>query len=389
MPGGRGPLHGVTVLEVGGLGPAPFAGMTLAEMGAEVIRIERHGSAPLFPGPASSDLLNRGKRSVGLDLKRPEGVATLLRLVETADILVEGYRPGVTERLGIGPLDCHARNPRLVYGRVTGWGQDGPLAERAGHDIDYIAITGALHAIGDEGAPPQIPLNMVGDFGGGATYLVMGVLAALWEVQRTGRGRVVDAAIVDGAAHLLAATHAMVNVGAWVDERGVNLLDGGAPFYAVYETRDGRHMAVGAIEAPFYRQLLGVLGLERLEAVDQHDRSGWATTRRALAEAFAQRTQAEWTELFAPTDACVAPVLSLLDAVDHPHVRDRGTLVRRDGVLQAAPAPRFSEVPPTVGSMPPDRGQHTREVLTEIGLDAEALIAAGVASEPGGVGPGT
>jgi alpha-methylacyl-CoA racemase len=376
----EGPLQGVRVLEIGGVGPGPFAGMILADMGADVVRVERFDVPGLFPDP-SRDLLNRGKRSVALDLKHHEAVAAVLTMAERADVLIEGYRPGVAERLGIGPGECHARNRRLVYGRMTGWGQDGPLAQRAGHDIGYIALTGALHAIGDTGGPPQIPLNVVGDFGGGGTYLVMGVLAAMWEAARTGEGRVVDAAIVDGTSHLLSAVHALLNTDAWTDERGVNMLDGGAPFYAVYETSDGRHMAVGAIEPAFYALLLGHLGLDGVDPADQHRRDTWPGTRQAIAEAFAGGSQGEWAELFGPTDACVTPVLSLREAAAHPHLRERGTVVLRDGVVQAGPAPRFSGMSNTAEAAPPRPGQHTRDVLVEHGVDVERLLSVGAASD--------
>ncbi len=268
-----GPLSGCRVVELAGIGPGPFAGMILADLGAEVVRVDR--PAPGEPRAERFDVLGRGKKSVVLDLKRPEAVAAVLDLVAAADALIEGYRPGVAERLGLGPAECLARNPRLVYGRMTGWGQEGPLAQQAGHDIAYIAVTGALHAIGEEGGPPQIPLNLLGDFGGGSTYLVIGVLAALWAVRGGAPGQAVDAAIVDGAAHLLAMTHGMLAAGGWADERGVNLLDGGAPYYAVYATADGRHMAVGALEPKFYAEFLARLGLDE-DPARQHDRSGWA-----------------------------------------------------------------------------------------------------------------
>ncbi|OPX12403.1 CaiB/BaiF CoA-transferase family protein [Mycobacterium sp. AT1] len=367
------PLHGVRVLEVGGMGPGPFAGMTLADMGAEVVRIDRPGGLGVFPGLPTQDVLNRGKRSVCLDLKQPAAVEALLAMAAQADILIEGHRPGVAERLGIGPADCQARNPALVYGRMTGWGQDGPLSQRAGHDISYIALTGALHAIGDADGPPQIPLNVVGDFGGGGTYLVMGVLAALWEAGRTGSGRIVDAAIVDGAAHLMSGTHAMLNTGTWRDERGVNMLDGGAPYYAIYETSDAGHMAVGAIEPKFYRLLLAGLGLHEVDTSQQDDRSTWPRTRQQIATAFGEHTRAHWTEVFESTDACVAPVMSLREAAKHPHLRARGTVVEHDGVVQAAPAPRFSGTPAVVGAAPVPMGADTRTVLAEWGI-ADDLI---------------
>lgn len=363
---GNGPLSGCRVLELAGLGPAPFAGMLLADLGADVIRVDRPGSAA---GADRTDLLNRGKRSVLLDLKDPAGVSVALSMAERADVFIEGYRPGVAERLGVGPGDCLARNPRLVYGRMTGWGQDGPMAQLAGHDIAYIAITGALHAIGAAGGPPQIPLNLLGDFGGGSTYLVIGVLAALNEVHRTGRGQVVDAAIVDGTAHLLALAHSMLATGTWSDQRGVNLLDGGAPYYSVYETSDGKYMAVGALEHRFYTELLARLGIDEDPAV-RNDQSRWPVLRKRLAAAFATRTRAEWTEVFDGSDACVAPVLSLREAAGHPQMKARGSLIERDGVLQPAPAPRFSRTPAALSTPPHVPGQDTQEALASWGVSA-------------------
>ncbi|WP_432837496.1 CaiB/BaiF CoA transferase family protein [Dactylosporangium sp. CA-092794] len=339
-----GPLDGVTVVELAGIGPCPFAGMLLAEMGADVIRVDRPGGNFLTPRAPEADLLGRGKRTVELDLKTPEGRERLAALCDGADVLIEGFRPGVAERLGLAPEALWERNPRLVYGRMTGWGQTGPAAHTAGHDIAYLAPTGALHAIGPAGGAPQIPLNVVGDLGGGATYLVMGVLAALLEARRTGRGQVVDAAIVDGAAHLLGIVHSLLADGRWRDERGANLLDGGAPFYAVYETADARHMAVGAIEPQFFAELVRVLGIDAGPA-DQLDEARWPALRERLAAAFATRTQAEWTAAFDGTDACVAPVLSLREAATHPHLAARRSLVEVEGVLQAMPAPRFSRHP--------------------------------------------
>ena len=297
-----GPLHGCRVIELAGLGPAPFAAMTLADMGAEVVRIERPGGSGFFPGLENLDILNRGKKSVALDLKSEHDVEAVLAMVEQADILIEGYRPGVAERLGLGPEVCIARNPRLVYGRMTGWGQEGPLSHSAGHDIGYIALTGALHAIGEVDGPPQIPLNLVGDFGGGANYLTIGVLAALRHADRTGEGQVVDAAIVDGASHLLASTHMMMAADAWRDERGTNMLDGGFPFYAVYETSDGKHMAVGALEPQFYAELVRILEVD-LDPRAQHDRSGWPAMRRLFTQVFGTRTRDEWAAVFEGTDA--------------------------------------------------------------------------------------
>lgn len=362
-----GPLAGVRVVELGGIGPGPFAGMLLADLGAEVVRVDRPGraGAPDAGGPAA--VLDRGKRSVVLDLKDPAATAALLGLVEAADVLIEGFRPGVTERLGIGPHDCLARNPALVYGRMTGWGQDGPLSAAAGHDITYIALTGALGAIGEAGGPPRIPLNLVGDFGGGGCYLVIGVLAALHTAERTGRGQVVDAAVVDGTAHLLASTFAKLARDEWSDERGVNRFDGGWPFYAVYGTKDGRHVAVGALEAKFYRTLIDLLGLD-VDPARQHDRSTWPRLRRLLTERFAERTRDEWAELFEGTDACVAPVLSLTEAAAHPHLAARGSLVTRDGVVQPAAAPRFSATPSRPGRTAPAVGADTRAVFRDWGV---------------------
>ena len=366
-----GPLAGCRVVELAGIGPGPFAGMILADLGAEVVRVDRPGGDLLFPGAERFDLLNRGKKSVLLDLKCPADARTALDLIARADVLIEGYRPGVAERLGAGPHECLARNPALVYGRMTGWGQDGPLAGQAGHDIAYIALTGALHAIGEAGGPPQIPLNLLGDFGGGGTYLVIGILAALWAVRNGAPGQVVDAAIVDGTAHLLALTHGLLGAGGWTDERGVNLLDGGAPFYSTYATADGRHMAVGALEGKFYAELLDRLGLDE-DPARQHDRAAWPALRERIAAQFATRTQAEWSEIFAGSDACVAPVLSLREAPGHPHMQARGSFVVRDGIVQPAPAPRFSATAAELGAGPPVPGEHTEEVLRAWGVDRAA-----------------
>jgi alpha-methylacyl-CoA racemase len=362
-----GPLSGMTVIELAGLGPAPFAGMLLAELGAEVIRIDRPGGSGILGGHEAVDILNRGKKSVLLDLKRPRAVNALLQLVATADVLIEGYRPGVAERLGVGPDDCFRQNPRLIYGRMTGWGQSGPLAQRAGHDIDYIAITGALHALGPHDGPPTIPLNLIGDFGGGATYLVMGILAALRETDRSGLGQVVDSAIVDGTTHLMSAVHMQMAAGIWDDRRGTNMLDGGAPYYSVYETADHEFMAVGAIEPKFYEELISVLDVQ-LDPALQDERTTWPSSRDQLARAFAQKTQSEWTERFSETDACVAPVLNTRNAMAHPHLMARETIVERDGVLQAAPAPRFSRTKTVLGTPPPLPGMHTTEILRRVGM---------------------
>ncbi|HEY7489000.1 MAG TPA: CaiB/BaiF CoA-transferase family protein [Streptosporangiaceae bacterium] len=379
---GKGPLSGVRVIELAGIGPGPFAAMLLADLGAEVIRVER-ANARAFPKP-DKDLSNRGKRSVAVDLKNPAGKDVLLRLVERSDVLLEGFRPGVTERLGIGPDDCLARNPKMVYGRMTGWGQQGPLSQSAGHDIGYIAVSGVLHAIGRAGGPPQVPINLLGDFAGGSMYLVVGVLAALLEARAGGTGQVVDAAIVDGAAHLSTFVHAFLAAGAWQDQRGVNMLDTGAPWYDVYETADGGHMAVGAIEPQFYAELVRRLGLEGEEGLPaQHEFGRWPELRARFATAFKAKTRDEWAEIFLPGDACVAPVLSLREAQQHPYNTAREVFVTGgDGEPQPAPAPRFSRTPGAIGGPPALPGQHSREVLTELGFtDVDDLIAGGAVTQ--------
>jgi alpha-methylacyl-CoA racemase len=382
---GKGPLSGVRVIELAGIGPGPFAAMLLADLGAEVIRVDRPAGRS-FPVP-NRDLSNRGKRSIAVDLKHERGKEVVLRLVERSDVLLEGFRPGVTERLGLGPDDCLARNPALVYGRMTGWGQEGPLAQSAGHDIGYISVAGVLHAIGRAGGPPQVPINLLGDFAGGSMYLVVGVLAALLEARAGGAGQVVDAAIVDGAAHLSTFVHAFLAVGAWRDERGVNMLDTGAPWYDVYETADGAYMAVGAIEPQFYAEFVRRLGLQDSPGQGlpgQHDADRWPELRERFGAAFKSKTRAEWTEIFLPGDACVAPVLSLAEARTHPYNTARDVFVPgADGTPQPAPAPRFSRTPGAIGGPPATPGAHTREVLTELGFtDVDELIAAGAVSQP-------
>lgn len=337
---GRGPLAGLRVVELAGIGPGPYAAMLLADMGAEVVRVERPGPAASSL-PAAVDVLRRGRQAVVVDTRQAEGVRAVLDLVRSADVLLEGYRPGVTERMGLGPEDCWAVNPRLVYGRMTGWGQDGPLSRAAGHDIGYIALTGALHAIGTRDGGPVPPLNLVGDFGGGSLFLVMGVLAAVWEAGRSGHGQVVDAAIVDGAASLTGMMHGMLAAGLWRDEREANMLDGGLPWYATYATSDNRWMAVGALEPKFYAELMTRLGLEPDEA-ERADPSRWPALRARIAGVFATRTQQEWRAEFDGTDACVAPVLSLREAPADGHLAARETFVEVDGVVQPAPAPRFT-----------------------------------------------
>lgn len=382
-----GPLHGVRVIELAGIGPAPFCGMLLADLGADVVRVDRPGARqagnPLEP---ALDLMSRGRRSVVLDLKSQAGVATLLRMVSGADALIEGYRPGVAERLGLGPSVCLERNPRLVFGRMTGWGQDGPLAQRAGHDINYIALAGALEPMGAAGGPPLVPLNLVGDFGGGGMLLAFGVVAALFEARGSGHGQVVDAAIVDGSALLTTIIHAMRAQRIWSDTRGTNMLDGGAHFYGVYECADGLFVSVGAIEPQFYTRLLELLDLADDEdfVAGHGDRTRWPALRARLEPIFLSRTQEEWCALLADEDTCFAPVLPMGTAADHPHNRARGTFAELDGVVQPAPAPRFSRSGEEPLRRPPYPGEHTREVLTGAGLtttEIDELLATGAAAE--------
>ncbi|MDU0290052.1 CaiB/BaiF CoA-transferase family protein [Saccharothrix longispora] len=370
-----GPLEGLKVVELAGLAPAPFGCMVLADLGASVVRVDRVGGAPAVPG----DVLGRGRRSIGVDVRRPEGAELVLRLVAESDVLVEGFRPGVTERLGIGPAQCLARNPRLVYGRMTGWGQSGPLADRAGHDINYIAVAGALEPIGRPGQPPTVPLNLVGDFGGGGLLLALGLLAALYERERSGRGQVVDAAMVDGAALLTTFLHGMSSAGAWSGGRGGNLLDGGAPFYDVYEAADGRYVSVGALEEKFYAELVALLDLA--DAPDRRDPARWPELRARIAAAIATRTRDEWAALAEGTDACLAPVLAPGEAPAHGHNAERGTFVEVGGVPQPAPAPRFDRTPAGEPTAPPATGADTDEVLAGLGLTGDevaALRSAGV-----------
>src|SRR6266699_2669104 len=357
-----GPLDSVRVIEIASLAPAPFGCMILSDLGADVLRVDRASDC----GPdavARADPLSRGRRSIGIDLKQAEGFALLLRLAESADVLVEGFRPGVAERLGFGPQVCAERNPALVFARMTGWGQDGPLAATAGHDIDYIAVSGTLDPIGREGERPLPPLNLIGDFGGGGMLLVIGVLAALLERERSGLGQVVDAAMVDGSAMLASFLYGLRAAGGWQDGRGTNVLDGGAPFYDTYTTADGLHMAVGALEPKFYAELLARLGLDEAGLPAQYDRSGWPELRARFTEAFAGRTQAEWVAAFAGSDACVAPVVSPGDAPAHPHNAARGTFIDVGGVIQPAPAPRFGRTPGGPPSPPVRPGSNAREVL--------------------------
>jgi alpha-methylacyl-CoA racemase len=368
-----GPLTGIKVVEVAGLAAAPFGCMILADLGADVLRIDRvdrtrSGASGVSHG-AWTDPLSRGRRSIALDLKTAEGLEILLRLAGQADVLVEAFRPGVAERLGFGPDVCLEANPRLVYGRMTGWGQEGPLAPTAGHDIDYIAISGALSIVGRTGERPLPPVNLAGDFGGGGMLLAIGILAALLERQSSGRGQVIDAAMVDGSALLTAIFHGLRAGGTWRDERGTNLIDGGAPFYDTYQTADGGYLAVGALEPAFYGELVAGLGVEDDDLPDRDDRANWPALRERLTTVIAQRTTAEWTEVFAGSDACVAPVLSLGEAPDHPHNKARGTFTEVAGLTQPAPAPRFSRTPADPPQPPPEVGADTDAVLTSLGYD--------------------
>lgn len=374
----QGPLAGLRVIELAGIGPGPFAAMLLGDLGAEVIRVDRPGDAASAI-PPEVDTLRRSRKSVILNLRSEEGVKAILNLVENADVLIEGFRPGVTERLGLGPDVCLQRNSRLVYGRMTGWGQDGPLAASAGHDISYLALTGALHAMGREGEDPAIPLNLVGDFGGGSLYLVVGVLAAVFESARSGKGQVVDAAIVDGAAHMLSVFHGMMAGGIWTDKRGVNDLDSGRPWYDVYKTADGQHVAAGPIEPKFYAEFLERLGLDPV-ANDRSDTQAWPAIRGRIADVFATKSRDEWAQIFDGGDACVSPVLSLTEAPRHPHLEARSTFIDVGGVVQPAPAPRFSRTPGAVQENPSRPGTHTREMLERWGVkNVDELIETGVA----------
>lgn len=370
-----GPLHGIRVLEVASIGPGPFCAMVLADLGAEVVRVERVGAvAPTSDPPP--DPLQRGRAaSIGIDLKTPDGSEAMLRLVATVDVLVEGFRPGVMERLGVGPEHCHERNPRLVYGRMTGWGQDGPRADTAGHDIDYLAVAGALHPIGEADRPPPPPLNLVADFGAGGLLLAFGIAAALVERERSGLGQVVDAAMVEGAALLTAMFHGMLATGMWNDRRWSNLLDGAAPFYRSYATLDGGFVAVGAIEPQFYAALLAGLGLDPSELPGQYETTSWPETTERFAAVFAQRTRAEWEAVFAATDACVVGVNSLTEAQRDPHFAARGGFVEVGGVVQPGPAPRFSRSSVADPAPPRPPGGDTDRLLTGLGYTSADIAS--------------
>ena len=378
----RGPLDGLKIIEMAGIGPGPMCAMLLADLGAEVIRIDRPVAANLgLPRAAGSDLLTRGRRSVAIDLKSAEGIDIVLRMIERADALLEGFRPGVMERLGLGPSVCHRINPRLVYGRMTGWGQDGPLASAAGHDINYIALTGALHAIGREGQAPLHPLNLVGDFGGGALYLAFGILAGIIESRASGSGQVVDCAMTDGAASLMTMFYGMLADGRWREERGTNAIDTGSHFYNVYETKDGKYVSIGSIEPKFYTELIERLGLSGEDLPAQHEATSWPVMKDRFQSVFRTKTRDEWCDVMEGSDVCFAPVLSLEESMRHPHNVARGTFVEMDGITQPGPAPRFSRTPGKLDRPPSIPGQHSEEVLRDWGFDmAEitALTASGI-----------
>ena len=371
-----GPLVGYKVIEMAGIGPNPMCAMMLADMGAEVIRVDRVVESGLgIPMEPKFSLLDRSRCSIAVDLKQPEGVALVLALVEQADALIEGFRPGVMERLGVGPVECLARNPKLVFGRVTGWGQEGPLAKAAGHDINYISLVGASYAIGRPGAPPPPPLNLVGDFGGGAVYLALGVLAALLEAKTSGQGQVVDAAMVDGAASLMTATYGMHAAGVMSDNRGANILDGGAHFYDTYETSDGEFISIASIEAKFYDELMERTGFSDPEQAAHRDQTQWADHSKKMAAMFKSKTRAEWCEILEGTDVCFAPVLSITEAPKHPHNVAREAFVECDGVIHPAPAPRFSRTPSKIQKPASAPGADTDAVLERWGFSADSIQA--------------
>lgn len=372
-----GPLSGIKIIEMVGIGPCPFAAMMLADMGAEVIRIDRKtkpGAANPFPSLGTKyDVMARGRRSLALDLKHPQARDVVLALVEQADILIEGFRPGVMERLGLGPDACLERNPKLVYGRITGWGQTGPLSQAAGHDLNYIALSGMLHAMGRADAPPAPPLNLVGDFGGGAMMLAFGVVCAALEARTSGKGQVVDAAMTDGSALLGAMMYGLRAFGSWRDGREANMLDGGAPFYDTYACLDGKYLSVGAIEPQFYAQLLDLCGAAAPDFALQWSEADWPRLKARFAALFATRTRDDWCALLEGTDACVAPVLDMAEAPRHPHNAARGSFIEIEGVIQPAPAPRFSRTVPEAGAPPAAPGQHSAEVLAGWGWSAHAI----------------
>lgn len=367
-----GPLQGIKIIEMGAIGPGPFAGMLLADMGAEVIVVERYAVSKEHRMP---DCNRRGKKSIALNLKQPEGVETLLQLIEQADVLFEGFRPGVMERLGLGPDLCLARNPKLIYGRMTGWGQEGPLAKAAGHDINYISLTGALFATGRADDKPVPPLNLVGDYGGGGMFLVMGILSALIERQQSGKGQVVDAAMTDGSAVLMSIFNSLHAMGMWTPKRGVNLLDSGAHFYDTYETKDGKYVSIGALEPQFYAQLIEKADLDPEVFSNQMNQQEWPKLKEELSRVFKEKTQAEWCAIMEGSDVCFAPVLDFIEAQQHPHNVARETYIEVDGLVQPAPAPRFSRTPSEVQFGPRAAGENTEEILETWGFSADQIQA--------------
>ena len=369
-----GPLSGKRIVEIAGIGPGPFCAMLLADLGAEVVRVDRASAVPdIMPDSPNLDLLNRGRRSVGVNLKTPEGIETVLKLVQESDALIEGFRPGVAERLGIGPEECLARNPKLIYGRMTGWGQEGTYSSMAGHDINYIALSGVLGMIGREGGKPIPPVNLVGDFGGGGMLLALGICAALVETAKSEKGQIIDAAMTDGSALLSTMMHSFKAMGMWGD-RGTNLLDTGAPFYDVFECADGEFISLGSIEPQFYSELLRITEIDQSENPKQMDRAGWAEMKSKIGDVIKGKTRPEWEELMEGTDVCFAPVLSMDEAYEHPHNKQRNTFIEIAGVMQPAPAPRFSRTPASVSSPPPHAGQHTEEVLAGLGLTKDEIL---------------
>ena len=369
-----GPLSGIKIVEMAGIGPGPMCAMLLSDMGAEVLRIDRMQDAGLgIARDPRFDLMNRGRRNVAIDVKSAAGRDTVLKLTEQADAIIEGFRPGVMERLGLGPDVCLARNPALVYGRMTGWGQEGTISHAAGHDINYIALTGALNSVGQNGGPPVVPLNLFGDFGGGALYLAFGVACGIIEARQSGQGQVVDAAMTDGCASLMTMFYGMMASGSWTDARGSNAVDGGSHFYTVYETKDGKYVSIGSIEAKFYAELLEKTGLTNSDLPAQFEQSEWPAMKQRFTEVFKTKTRDEWTEIMEGSDVCFAPVLNLSEAPSHPHNIARQTFVSVDGVTQPAPAPRFSRTVPEIQRPPARRGQHTDEALADWGFGAQEL----------------
>ena len=367
-----GPLSGLRVIEMGGLGAAPYAAMLLADMGADVVRVDRPNSAPADP---QNYLMHRGRRSIIVDVRNPEGRDVVLKLAETADVIIENLRPGLMERLGLGPAECQARNPKIVFGRMTGWGQDGPLSQTAGHDINYIAVSGILSCVARENERPVPPISFLGDFAGGGSFLVNGILAALWETSRSGKGQVVDAAMLDGAAVMSTMIHGFLLQGRWQDRAGVNFADGGSNYYDTYVCKDGKYLAVGAIEGPFYDELVALLGLDKTQLPHRGSAENWPELKKRFASVIATRTRDEWSDVFATSDACVAPVMTLTEAPNHPHNKARSVFVENGGHVQPAPAPRFDRTPSALHRTPPTPGADTVEILRELGLSDESVDA--------------